>query len=315
MRKSPLLLLLFILIAASLTVGLAAAAPGGQFPQTIALPDGFQPEGVVSGRGPEIFAGSLADGAIYRADLRTGQGEVVVEGGQGIAVGLSYDARSGYLFVAGGFFGTGKVYDMSGGEAELVEQVQLSTDYSFINDVVVTRDAAYFTNSFRPEFYRVPLGPAGQLAGPAETIALSGPAAHDPVQPPAFAVFSNGIVASSDGAYLVIVNSADAALYRVDPHSGDSLAIDLGGAAVPNGDGLVLIGETLYVVQNFINQISVVELADEFDAGWITKVITDPDFDVPTTAAAFGSSLYAVNARFSTPATPTTTYDIIQVQR
>jgi sugar lactone lactonase YvrE len=237
----------------------------------------------------------------------------VVPGGQGIAVGLSYDARSGYLYVAGGFFGTGKVYDMANGQ--LVQQIQLTTSYAFINDVVVTRDAAYFTNSFQPEFYRVPLGPAGRLAGPAETIALQGPAAHNPVLPPNFAVYSNGIVASSDGTYLVIVNTNDATLYRVDPSSGDTLAIDLGGAAVPSGDGLVLIGETLYVVQNFINQISVIELADEFDGGTVIKTITDPDFDVPTTAAVFGGNLYAVNARFSTPATPATTYDIIQVQR
>jgi sugar lactone lactonase YvrE len=313
MRKSPILLLIFVLIVAGLTVGLVAAAPAERFPKTIALPNGFQPEGVVAGRGPEIFAGSLADGAIYRADLRTGQGDVVIPGGQGIAVGLSYDARSGYLFVAGGFFGTGKVYDTASGQ--LVEQFQLSTDYSFINDVVVTRDAAYFSNSFQPEFYRVPLGPAGELAGPSETIALSGPAAHDPVQPPDFIVYSNGIVASSDGAYLVIVNTTETALYRVDPHTGDSLAIDLGGTAVPNGDGLVLIGETLYVVQNFSNQISVIELSDEFDGGAVINTIADPDFDIPTTAAAFGSNLYAVNARFSTPPGETTTYDIIQVQR
>ncbi len=313
MRKSPILLLLFVFVVAGLTVSLAAAAPAERFPKTIALPDGFQPEGVATGSGPEIFAGSLADGAIYRADLRTGQRDILVPGGQGIAVGLSYDARSGYLFVAGGFFGTGKVYDTANGQ--LVQQFQLSNSYSFINDVVVTRDAAYFTNSFQPEFYRVPLGPAGELAGPAETVALQGPAAHAPVLPPNFIVYSNGIVASADGAYLVIVNTNDATLYRVDPGSGDSLAIDLGGAAVPNGDGLVLIGQTLYVVQNFANQISVIELADEFDSGSVVKVISDPDFDVPTTAAAFGSSLYAVNARFSTPATPTTTYEIIQVQR
>ena len=315
MRKSPILLLLFVVILAGLTAGLVMAAPAESFPKTISLPDGFQPEGVVNGRGSEIFAGSLADGSIYRADLRTGGGDVVFEGEGDMAVGLSYDARSGYLFVAGGAFGAGKVYDVSGGEAELVEQFQFTGAYSFINDVVVTRDAAYFTNSFQPEFYRVPLGPAGEIAGPSETIALSGPAAHDPVLPPDFIVFSNGIEAPADGAYLIIVNSVDAALYRVDPASGDSLAIDLGGAAVPNSDGLVLIGQTLYVVQNFINQISVIKLADEFDSGAITKVITDPDFDVPTTAAAFGSNLYAVNARFSTPPSDTTTYDIIQVSR
>ena len=39
------------------------------------------------------------------------------------------------------------------------------------------------------------------------------------------------------------------------------------------------------------------------------------DFDVPTTAARFGNSLYAVNARFSTPPTPTTEYQVVRVTR
>ena len=36
---------------------------------------------------------------------------------------------------------------------------------------------------------------------------------------------------------------------------------------------------------------------------------------VPTTIAMFGSSLYAVNARFATPPTPDTTYTIVRVAR
>jgi hypothetical protein len=47
------------------------------FPNLIPLPDGFRPEGVVVGKGPAIYAGSLATGAVYRADLRSGQGEIV----------------------------------------------------------------------------------------------------------------------------------------------------------------------------------------------------------------------------------------------
>jgi len=34
----------------------------------------------------------------------------------------------------------------------------------------------------------------------------------------------------------------------VDPDTGEASAIDLGGDAVPNGDGLLLRGHTLYVV-------------------------------------------------------------------
>ena len=68
-------------------------AIGETFPDLIPLPDGFRPEGVVVGNGLDIYAGSLATGAIYRADLRTGQGEIIVppQGDGTIAVGLSFD--------------------------------------------------------------------------------------------------------------------------------------------------------------------------------------------------------------------------------
>lgn len=48
----------------------------------------------------------VIDGAIWKGDLSTGEGEVVVpgtEGGQGL--GMKYDRRSGYLFVCGGLSG------------------------------------------------------------------------------------------------------------------------------------------------------------------------------------------------------------------
>ena len=46
------------------------------------------------------------DGSIWKGDLFTGIGEVVVTGDGITAVGLDYDPRSGYLFVAGGASGT-----------------------------------------------------------------------------------------------------------------------------------------------------------------------------------------------------------------
>jgi len=47
----------------------------------------------------------------------------------------------------------------------------------------------------------------------------------------------------------------------------------------------------------------------------IVSYITNPAFDVPTTIAEFGNSLYAVNARFGTPPTPETEYDIVKVTK
>ena len=183
----------------------------------------------------------------------------------------------------------------------------------FINDVIVTRKAAYFTNSFAPEIYRVPLGPGGAVnaAAAADVIPLAG----DWTQLPGPFVFNaNGIEASRNGKTLIIVTSATAELYTVDPADGVAAQIDLGGESVPFGDGLVLSGKKLYVVQNQLNQIGVVSLSRSLSSGVVRDPITNPVFDVPTTAAAFGRSLYAVNAKFGTPPEGTP-YEVIRVSR
>ena len=309
MRQLFVILGIVIFVFGQNPTGIAAYAE--TFPDIILLPDGFRPEGVVVGRGHHIYGGSLANGAIYRSDLRTGQGEIIVPGQEGrIAVGLSFDKRSNFLFVAGGGTGAGYVYDAQTGAT--VEVYQLTAPGSFINDVVVTRSAAYFTDSFRPFLYRIALGPRGQLPDPStvEEIPLSGDFVFIPM-----AFNTNGIDATPNGKSSFIVNSTTGELYNVDPQSGNALLIDLGGESVPMGDGILLDGKTLYVVQNRLNQIAVVQLNAELTAGEITAHITNPAFDVPTTIAEFGNSLYAVNARFGTPPTPETEYEIVQVTK
>ena len=74
-------------------------------------------------------------------------------------------------------------------------------------------------------------------------------------------------------------------------------------------------GHTLYVVRNQLNQIAVVNLNRDWTGGSVENTITDPNFDVPTTIGLFGSSLYAVNARFTTPPTPDTPYTVVRVSR
>ena len=299
----------FLLIL--LSVALIAAAPAQAFPEVIPLPDGFQPEGIAVGTGSTFYVGSIPTGAIYRGDLRTGEGEVLVPAQPGrAAIGLKYDERTGLLFVAGGPTGYAYIYD--GQIGANVAEIQLTTATSFINDVVITRDAAYFTNSSQPILYRVPLENNGELpATPTvEEIPLSGDYQFVPN-----AFNANGIAATPNGKTLIIVNSADGALYNVDPATGVATRIDLGGAAVPNGDGILLQGKTLYVVQNRLNQIAVVELNPQLTEGTITETITSPNFRVPTTIARFGNALYAVNARFGTPPTPDTEYEVVRVPR
>lgn len=308
--RTRLLLGVGVLALLVLSQRVTAASPAGAFPEVIPLPDGFQPEGIVTGRGATLYAGSLAAGAIYQADLRTGTGTILVPPQPGrIAVGLSFDARTNYIFAAGGPTGHAFVYDASTGET-VGDYVLTTESPTFVNDVIVTRDAAYFTDSFQPVLYRLPLLAGGRLPDPSavETIALGGDFEFVPG-----AFNTNGIEATPNGKTLVIVSSALATLYRVDPDSGLATRIDLGGDTVPNGDGLLLAGHTLYVVQNFLNQIAVVRLDPGLASGEIQGVITDPRFDIPTTVARFGASLYVVNARFSTPPAADTEYTVVKV--
>lgn len=312
MRRT--IVMLALLLMAAVTAVPALAGPGDAFPASIPLPNGWQPEGIALGRGTTFYAGSLANGAIYRGDLRSGDGSVLVAGQPGgLSVGLAVDTRSNYLFAAGGLNGNANVYDGSSGA--LLATYQFTPPFAgFVNDVIVTRDAAYFTDSFQPQLYRVALGAGGALpaAGDFQTIPLS----DDWVQVPGPFVFNaNGIEAAANGKVLLVINSTRGELYRVDAMSGEASLVDLGGASLTAGDGLALQGKTLYVVRNRLNEIAAVDLARDFTSGTVIQTITSPAFRVPTTLAVFGSSLYAVNARFGTPPAPDVDYDVVRVPR
>ena len=299
-------------IVSLLTLAVVLATPAAlaqaSFPKTIALPDGWQPEGIAIGPGTTFYVGSIPTGAIYRGDLRTGSGAVLVPAASGrAAIGLDQDR--GRLFVAGGPTGKGYVYNARTGA--LIREYQLATGAAatFINDVVVTRKAAYFTDSSRADLYKVALSRNGAPAATAQTIALTG----DFQLVDGFNL--NGIDATPNGKTLIVVQSATGKLFTVNPSTGVTTEIALAGATVANGDGILLHGRTLYVVQNFLNQIAVVQLTPNLASGTVVQTITDTAFDIPTTIDLFGTLLYAVNARFSTPPTPTTTYNVVQVER
>lgn len=280
-----------------LVVPASAAHPGARarpFPDTVSLPEGFQPEGVAIARGIRFFVGSIPTGAIYSGDIVRGEGEILVPAQEGrAAIGLATDRGGRRLFVAGGPTGQAYVYNARTGAD--IATYQLTDGATFINDVVLTRDAAYFTDSVNPVIYRVPLLPGGRPAGPeaVETIPLSGDIEYQ-------AGFNaNGIEATPDGDTLVIVQSNTGKLFTVDPDTGVTDEIHLGNGTVVNGDGILLDGKrTLYVVQNQNNVIVQVRLSPSLADGEIVDRISDEDFDVPTTIAEFGDALYAVNARF-----------------
>jgi sugar lactone lactonase YvrE len=299
--RSVLLALLATLLTLGLTVPLAQARP---FPDRVPLPDGFQPEGIAAGKGPVAYLGSLVDGDIYRADLRTGAGSVISQGPGTPSVGMKLD-KHGRLFVAGGSGGDGRVVDTRTGR--ILASWTFTTGPTFVNDVVLTKDAAWFTDSSQPVLYRVPLGKS--LATSFTTVPLTGAWTQT-------AGFNaNGITETPDRRALLVVQSSTGNLFRVE-RNGVATRVDLGGDGVlTNGDGLLLEGRTLYAVQNQDNRVAVVRLDKAGTTGRVTRLITSPEFDVPTTVARVGGSLYLPNARFTTPPTPETDYWVTRVHR
>lgn len=280
---------------------------GGSFPAVIQLPNGFQPEGIAI-RGKTAYFGSLADGDIYAVNLRNGKGVVISEGPGTSSVGLKIDHRD-RLFVSGGPAGNARVVDVRTGA--ILKSYQFTTGASFINDVALVRKTAWFTDSSNPVLYGLPLGKHGALPDASSVITL--PLTGDYVHQAGFNL--NGITATPDGKALLAVQTSTGLLFRIDPKTGVATKVDLGGYALTNGDGLLTLDRTLYVVQNQSNLVAVFKLNHGATSGVLKKTLTNPNFDVPTTVAKFGKWLYLPNARFSTTPTPETTYTVVRVKR
>jgi sugar lactone lactonase YvrE len=299
----PLLLALVAAVAAPA----AAARPA----EVIVLPGASSAEGIAAGRGATFYAGDLFAGDIFRVNVQRGTAELFIDAPAGrMAVGMAADLAHQLLFVAGGFTGQAYVYDLRSGATVATYQLGAPAS-SLINDVALTKDGAWFTDSFQAQLYFVPVSRAGVPGPTFRTLGLSGPAATLIGNG---AVNLNGIQATANGKTLIVAHSANAQLYTVDPATGASATI--AGVSVPNVDGIVLEAGRLWAVQNFSNQVSRIRLRPDLTSGVVEKIITSDLFQVPTTAARFGSRLAVVNAKFDTGIPPTADqYEVVLVDR
>jgi sugar lactone lactonase YvrE len=296
------------LAAPAATAAPAGATGSGLFPTVIPLPDNWLPEGIAIGGRPFAYFGSRADGSIYRANLITGEGAPLPVPGPGTpAVGLKIDHR-GRLFVAGGTAGSGRVVDASTGE--IIVNYPFTTETSFVNDVVLTPWAAYFTDSRSAVLFVVPFGRGGSLPPPDRFVRL--PLAGPDLEIVPGATNLNGIARTPDGRALLVIQSNTGELFRVNPRTGAATLVDLGGESLPNGDGLLLDGRTLYVVQNRLNLVAVLRMSRDGRSGRVLGRVGSEDFDVPTTVAKFGNRLYLPNARFGA-VPPATTFTAVAI--
>src|SRR5215217_966134 len=212
-RFLGLLALALTLFAAGTLAPTLAVHAEDEWPAVLQLPDGWMPEGIVVGDGDILYSGSRRHGGIYAIDLKTGAGRVLYEGRTGgLATGLKFDSRTGYIFASGAANGDLNVIDSHTGNRVMSYKLAQTPGPTFINDVALTPGAAYLTDSMRPVLYKVPLGVDGKLSTQDDVVIL--PLTGDYVHAAGFNL--NGIEAPASGDRLIVVQTGTGKLFLVD---------------------------------------------------------------------------------------------------
>jgi hypothetical protein len=307
-RRPHAVTVLVATAAGLLVTGVPPAAATS--PEVIVLPGASSAEGIARGEDDTFYAGDLFRGDIFRGDLEDRTAELFIDAPDGRgALGMFADLRHDLLFVAGGFNGQAYVYDLeSGATVATYEFVRPSPPdvATVINDVTVTEDGAWFTDSRRAVLFFVPVDRSGE-PGEFRTLDVHGPAADTSGE------FNlNGIGATWHGGMLIVAHSGNGELYTVHPETGESA--EIAGVSVPGVDGIVVKGRQVWAVQGSSNQVTEVRLNRGLTAGSVEEVITDDAFQTPSTAIRYDGRLAVVNAKFDTGVPPTADqYEVVVV--
>ena len=298
---------------AALTAALAAGAgptaaadrggpvsgPDSALPGRYVVPgDRTFPVGLAHDRRTDaLFLGGTRDGTLFRGEPGRARLRVWLPGGTNgrtTTSGLNTDGR-GRLYVGGGSTNRLWVHDIASGRL-LATLSGLPGGY--VNDIAVATDGtAYVTDSMAHVVYRVT-----ERAGRWRLERWLDLAGTPVEQLPGHNL--NGI-AVLDGRSLLAVHSQSGRLYRIDRQSRQVAEVDLGGGRLYGGDGLVLAGDRLYVVQGGLStsdpqaQVSVVRLVAA-GTGRVESVLTDPEFRHPSTARLVHGRLLVVNSQYNT---------------
>jgi sugar lactone lactonase YvrE len=278
-----------------INISLITLAQTDSLPSTYELPgESVYPEGIAyDEENNAFFVGSANDGTIFRGDIASGEITTFVEGGERspfTTLGLKLDEQ-GQLWVAGGGSGQILVYDLA--TAEQVRTIDTpEAEATLLNDLVVASSGdVYATDSYRPILFKV----TGEADTAEPWLDFSGTAFAYQEE----GVNANGIEVTPDDEYLLVVQMNTGQLYRIEIASKEVTEVDLGGETLANGDGLVLDGQTLYVVlQQPDNEIVVIEMADDFTSGTVTSRIQDESLAAPATAIKVDDRLLVVNTQF-----------------
>jgi Cu-Zn family superoxide dismutase len=256
------------------------------------------PEGVAFDRRSDaFFVGATGDGTIYRGTLGNPSVEEFIPGATGkSAIGLK--VARGCLYVAGGATGTVVVYDL----ASRRQVASFATGAGgFLNDLAITeRGDVFVTDSFRSTLWHVTAAQVRAGGGTPEAISVAPEIVYQ-----AGAFNLNGIVPLGEHS-LVVVQSSNGALFRIDFDRAGRHIQQLDVAPVVGGDGLLLDGGRLVVVQGGLAQLTFIELDHRGLHGNVVGKLADPTFRGPSTVARAHSRYLVVNADFATSTVPFT---------
>jgi superoxide dismutase, Cu-Zn family len=235
----------------------------------------------------DAYAGSLADGSLYRV-ARDGKVEVwsaAGDGGRASVAGVKID-DDGRLWAAGGYDGTLWVYDLSS-RARLA-RLDVGSRPSCVNDIAFAHGGAYVTDSLIPRLFRA----SGDLLVLESWSDLAGQGMPWPD-----GLNLNGIVVTADGRYLIACQTNLGRFWRISLADGTVKEVALDCGPLPHCDGLARAGSVLYVAVNARDQLAVVDLADDGSAGTVRAMMTCEAFAFPTAVAVADGQLLVVNGQ------------------
>jgi sugar lactone lactonase YvrE len=278
----------------------AAEAPAPPSPTRLDLPATVSfPEGIAyDAAAGALYTASAEDGAVIRITAATGEAVVVAPAGRLMPaggttfpgpLGMEVDS-SDRLWIAGGF--TGKVWIVDTGDGAVVKDLMVpTTPKSLINDVAIVGSTGYFTDTFVPTLWRLAVD--GNTIEP--WLDLSGTTIEYGADGPNL----NGITVTPDGRTLIVVHMGKGLLFKIDIATKAISPIDTSGADLTTADGLVLDGDTLYVIRQGAQEIVTLRVDAALTRATVVSRFTE-GLAWPATAARVGNDLVVVNTQFNT---------------
>ena len=283
-------------LAAAVFVAVQAQGPAVttyQLPPEITYPEGI----AVDEKTKAVYVGSAATAAIARMNPDGTGASILVKEGTLPAepfpsvLGMKTDG-AGRLWVAGGRTGIISVIDTASGK-ELKRFEVPTKGKSLINDVAIVGGSAYVTDTLVPTLWRIPV--KGNDLGALEAwIEFAGSPLQYETGPNL-----NGIAATPDGRYLIVVQMNKGLLFRIGVNDKRITQIDTGGEALNTGDGLLLDGTTLYLVRQGEQEVVTLALSDDYSRATVRNRFRDPAIMWPATAAKAGDRLLVVSTQFN----------------